>query len=66
MCLSKKIGLKLSFKNRDRCAAFNLKWNRVPEGYAHTEKALRPVNLSLCVGCSSRSWSADLRARLGT
>ena len=24
--LSKKIGLKLSFKDGDRCAAFNLKW----------------------------------------
>ena len=31
ICLSKKIGLKLSFKDRDRCAAFNLKWKRVPE-----------------------------------
>ena len=41
ICLSKKIGLKLSFKDRDRCA----------------------VNLSLYVSCSSRSWSADLRAR---
>ena len=31
ICLSKKIGLKLSFKDRDRYAAFNLKWKRVPE-----------------------------------
>ena len=31
ICLSKKTGLKLSFKDRDRCAAFNLKWKRVPE-----------------------------------
>ena len=31
ICLSKKLGLKLSFKDRHRCAAFNLKWKRVPE-----------------------------------
>ena len=31
ICLSKKLGLKLSFKDRQRCAAFNLKWKRVPE-----------------------------------
>ena len=31
ICLSKKIGLKLSFKDGDRCAALNLKWQRVPE-----------------------------------
>ena len=29
--MPKKIDLKLSFKNRDRCTAFNLKWNQVPE-----------------------------------
>ena len=31
ICLLKKIGLKLSFKDRDRCAAFNLKCKRVPD-----------------------------------
>jgi len=54
--LTKKIVLKLSFKDRDRCSAFNLKWKRVPEvTCAHWEKALKPINLSLCVGYSSRS-----------
>ena len=25
------MGLKLSFKDRNRCAAFNLKWKQFPE-----------------------------------
>ena len=36
--LPKKIGLKLSFKNRDRCTAFYPKWKGIPEVWrAHWE-----------------------------
>lgn len=63
--LPKKIG-QLRFKYKDKCAAFNLKWKGIPEVRRAHEKALKPINSSLCVGWSSRSLSVDLRACLGT